>query len=271
MSDSTVQYFETRDGVRLAYTDRGEGAPAVLLHGMACNRSHMEPIAAHLAANGRRAVSLDMRGHGDSDVPEGEYSIGVLGDDALDLIEHLGVSGVTLIGHSLGGSIGMDLAVRRPDVFSALVAVDSGIRQLSAFSQELAPFYARIGGPDHVQTVRDWLIGRVFEDEDPPELREAVLDLMSSNPPHAFVAMANGISGFNSAEAAMACTIPALVIMADRPFVDLAVLPKLPPNWRRGWTVGAGHFNQLIVPDQVNAMIDRFLALAAAGEDHRVG
>ncbi len=62
--------------------------------------------------------------------------------------------------------------------------------------------------------------------------------------------------------AARACTVPVLHIGAEDPINDAAALRALNPQIRTGQTVGAGHFNQLEVPEQVNAMIERFLAVA---------
>jgi hypothetical protein len=55
--------------------------------------------------------------------------------------------------------------------------------------------------------------------------------------------------------------VPALFILADRPFSSPAMLAALGPNWRVGQVVGSGHFVQTFATAQVNAMIDRFLDL----------
>jgi hypothetical protein len=57
-----------------------------------------------------------------------------------------------------------------------------------------------------------------------------------------------------------------LNIQAASPLTDLARFQQLCPQLINGQTVGAGHFNQLEVPEQVNAMIERFLAIALPGK-----
>jgi pimeloyl-ACP methyl ester carboxylesterase len=100
---------------------------------------------------------------------------------------------------------------------------------------------------------------------------DAVAATMAATPAHVFLAMADGVLAFDSLAAAQACTMPALIVLADRPFVEPA-LAKLPANWRTGRVVGAGHFLQLVVPDQVNAMLDHYLALLELpDEDRREG
>jgi len=64
---------------------------------------------------------------------------------------------------------------------------------------------------------------------------------------------------FDGGGAAVKCGIPALFLLADRPFTDAETLAGLGPNWRGGQVVGAGHFIQLFAAPQVDAMVDRFL------------
>jgi pimeloyl-ACP methyl ester carboxylesterase len=68
-------------GIKLAYEDRGAGKPPfVFVHGWTCDRSFFAPQVEHFARR-HRVVSLDLRGHGESDQPEGQYSIAAYADD----------------------------------------------------------------------------------------------------------------------------------------------------------------------------------------------
>jgi hypothetical protein len=66
---------------------------------------------------------------------------------------------------------------------------------------------------------------------------------------------------WDGAAAAAACKTPALYIAAENPLTDLTQFRELCPQLVVGQTVGAGHFNNQQVPDQVNAMIERFLTI----------
>ena len=72
----------------------------------------------------------------------------------------------------------------------------------------------------------------------------------------------NGFFVYDSAAAAAACKVPVLYIDAGTPNTDLSRFGELCPRLVTGKTVGSGHFVQLEVPEQVNAMIERFLAVA---------
>jgi pimeloyl-ACP methyl ester carboxylesterase len=78
--------------------------------------------------------------------------------------------------------------------------------------------------------------------------------------------MSDTVQTLRSAElAAELATVPALLVASRQHFVQPGVFERLPANWHKGQVVGAGHFVQLVVPDQVHAMVDRFFALEGVG------
>lgn len=109
MANSPIEphYFDSFDGVRLAWRELGEGRPVVLIHGYFSN-AEVNWIkyghAAKVAAAGFRVIMPDLRGHGDSAKPHdaASYPPDVLMRDGLALIEHLGLSDYDLGGYSLG-------------------------------------------------------------------------------------------------------------------------------------------------------------------------
>lgn len=108
---------------------------------------------------------------------------------------------------------------------------------------------------------RAFLGGRLFGRDDPPGYKEAVLDAMFSVPDHVVESMRATVLSSDVAIAAQNTSIPALFLLADRPFTDQETLATLGDNWRIGQVVGAGHFIQTLAAPQVNAMVERFLEL----------
>jgi predicted alpha/beta hydrolase len=93
----------THNGVKIAYDSRGKGRPAfVFIHGWTCDRSCFAPQAKHFARR-HRVVSVDLRGHGQSDKPQGPYPISNYVDDIAFLIDTLRLGKVVAVGHSMGG------------------------------------------------------------------------------------------------------------------------------------------------------------------------
>jgi pimeloyl-ACP methyl ester carboxylesterase len=114
--------------------------------------------------------------------------------------------------------------------------------------------------PDHVNVRRQFIDGFLFIDTDDPARRAKIVDAMASVPQHVAAACMNALATWEGDSAARACKVPALHIGATNPSNDPAVLRSLNPLIQTAQVAGAGHFAQLEVPDQVNAMIDRFVA-----------
>jgi pimeloyl-ACP methyl ester carboxylesterase len=254
-----MQYLE-RNGLKLAYKEAGRGAPPlVLIHGLGCDHTHNAPQFAHLSQR-HRVIALDLRGHGASDAPAQDYPLADFTEDLAWLCGELGVYKPIIVGHSMGGIIALDLAARYPDLPAAIAMLDSPVLIPPAVAAELAPFGAALRSPAY----RDALVGfmaSTFGPADDPERKAGILAQIGELPQYVGVSCwETGIAGFDSAAAASACTVPALYLSAAVP-TDLDRFAQLCPHLTIGKTVGAGHWHQLEVPDQVNAMIDRFLAV----------
>lgn len=95
----------------------------VLLHATGEASASWAPVTP-LVAEGFRVVAVDLRGHGASDWP-GLYSLELMRDDVVGVLDGLGLSGVTLLGHSLGGAVAYLVASVRPGLVRRLVVEDA--------------------------------------------------------------------------------------------------------------------------------------------------
>jgi pimeloyl-ACP methyl ester carboxylesterase len=218
----------------------------------------MAPLFDHFVDR-HHVVSIDLRGHGDSDKPEGDYDNEVFAQDFLALFDQLLLHRPVVVGHSFGGSVLLHLATEHPNAVRGLVLLDSGVRSAAARVAELGPPSQASESAPTLSS--DFFLTRLFGPDDPPAIRERCIEEIKLVPTYASSAMQRTVVGFDAAVAAARCHVPALFILADKPFTDRDSLDRLGPNWRVGKVVGSGHFIQLVVPNQVNAMIDRFLEL----------
>ena len=99
-----MPYVTTTDGTEIFYKDwGGEGSPVLLSHGWPLNSDAWEAAALFLAQHGHRAIVHDRRGHGKSTQTWAGNEMDTYADDLAQLIEHLDLQDVTLVGHSTGG------------------------------------------------------------------------------------------------------------------------------------------------------------------------
>ena len=255
-----MPYAELVD-VRLYYERAGSGDPELLfVHGWCCDRTAFRPQFDHFAST-HRVTALDLRGCGLSDRPEDGYSITDLADDLARFCAEVGIAKPVIVGHSVGGMIGVELAARHPSVPRALVLVDPGpidprltsVAFFRSFAEQLA-------GPSGEDARRLYVGDMGARDE---ELARWIVEMMCAVPLPVATAVIRGMVSWNGVGALSLCTVPTLLLRAgldDDP--DAVRLRAIKPDLEVGITVGAGHFHQLEVPEQVNAMIERFLAVA---------
>lgn len=113
------------DGDRVVFRTAGEGPVLLLVHGMAGSAATWKRVFGLLS---RRftVVAPDLLGHGDSDRPPCEYSLGTHANTLRDLMDVLGHQRATVIGQSFGGGVALQLAYQFPERCERLVLVDSG-------------------------------------------------------------------------------------------------------------------------------------------------
>jgi pimeloyl-ACP methyl ester carboxylesterase len=253
--------FADVPGASLAYDVAGGGdPPIVFVHGWGCDRSYFAPQIEFFAPD-HTVLALDLRGHGESGRPDpaaGRYDVDVLADDVLAVAEVAGLRRPVLAGHSLGALIGLSCAAR-PGALSALVMVDP-----APISNERAKAYFR----ESVDTVRadtdrSWRtsFAQGFFLPTDKARRDEIIAGFPAGDPEIAAAVLLAMGEYDGVSALSQATVPVLSIGSAHPANSAADLRTAYAEIAIGQTVGSGHFNQLEVPGQVNAMIAKFLAL----------
>jgi pimeloyl-ACP methyl ester carboxylesterase len=115
------------NGVELYYERYGSGEPVIFSHGWLDNLSVWKPQADILAKD-HTVVLYDLRGHGASDKPEGEYSVQAMVHDLDALIKELKLDKVTLVGFSMGGALSLVYTLQHPETVSRLALIGTAAR-----------------------------------------------------------------------------------------------------------------------------------------------
>jgi pimeloyl-ACP methyl ester carboxylesterase len=119
-----VQYL-TIHGHKRAFVKAGEGPALLLLHGLGCNHTTWLPVIQTLARR-YTVIAPDLLGHGLSDKPRADYSVGGYANGMRDLLTVLGIDKVTVVGHSLGGGVAMQFAYQFPERTERMILVAPG-------------------------------------------------------------------------------------------------------------------------------------------------
>jgi pimeloyl-ACP methyl ester carboxylesterase/predicted ester cyclase len=257
-----MQTFRHR-GLQIAYEDTGHPTrpPLVLIHGWLLKRADLAAVAQAFRTS-HRVVSIDLPGHGESQVPEDEsrLSIPSFAHDVAALCDELGLSGAALVGHSLGAAVAVDLAVRRPELAAAVVALDGVVLMPSALLEGFAPLLAALRSPAWREALGGLLTSTFLPTDDPDLLRSLLADI-DQMPQHVAAAVAEQMTDWD-AESAVAALgrsgTPVLAVDATS-LSDLERFATLAPQLAVGRVVGVGHDQMLATPAQSVAMIQRFL------------
>lgn len=163
-----LQYLDLH-GDKVAYQYAGQGDAVVLIHGMAGNSDTWRVVLPQLSAQ-HLVVAPDLLGHGKSAKPRGDYSLGAFAVWLRDLLDELGISRVTLVGHSLGGGVAMQFVHQHPEYCERLVLISSGGlgpevgRALRLLSAPGAEFVLPVIAPQQAVAVgnrlQSWLASR---------------------------------------------------------------------------------------------------------------
>ena len=128
----------TRDGVNVYYEELGAGDPTlVFLHPWSTNH-FIWANQLQVFSTSHRCITVDHRGHGHSDKPEGGYAIGEMAADVVAILDQCGVDKAVLIGNSIGGMVAMQTSLDAPDRVIANLILSSGTNMAAGQPPEVA-------------------------------------------------------------------------------------------------------------------------------------
>jgi len=271
-------HVDVGDGLRMAYVEDGpaDGQPVLLLHGEPTSSYLWRKLIPPLVGHGLRAVAPDLIGFGRSDKPTDVawYTYDRHVESVEQLVDALGLTGMTLVVHDWGGPIGLRFAVEHEDLVDRLVILDTGIGGGRPPSDEWLRFreaVRRLGAAiDPARLVEAGTVGgldddvrRAYAEPFPTAASKAGMlafpELVPAEPEHPNAEPMNRVR-----DALRSWRKPTLVVWG----AEDAVLPAshahsfadlIPGADEPIVIAGAGHFLQEDRPDELARAVTRFL------------
>jgi pimeloyl-ACP methyl ester carboxylesterase len=245
-------------GLQIAYEDVGHGSPAVvLIHGAFGNRSHYAAQIKHLGQR-HRVLALDLRGHGESDVPQDGFRLRNYAEDVVAVCEAAGLDRYVLCSHSM--PVALVAASLNLDRAAGVALLDGAMLYPESLrSQVLVNLIPVLEGPGWTEAMQGYLVGRGIGPYDSANLKARVMADIAEASPHIAAPLMRDLMTVDFSQF-LAGNFPLLYVHARVP-ADLTRLRELRPDVLLGSVVGSGHWMMLEVPEQVNAMLDRFLQI----------
>ena len=255
------------NGITMAYDDNGSGPVLLLIHGFPLCRRMWHPQIKALVNAGFRVITPDLRGFGESDTPEGPYSMELFADDMVELLDHLGIEKAAVGGMSMGGYILFNLLERYAERVSGACFIttranaddEAGRERRLALARDVLKF-----GP---QVVADAFEKLLFAEEslvERPKLVGEVYGWMTANDSRG---IAGGLLAMRERKDYTpllgSFNVPALAIGADgdkaAPPDNARTIAAGIPGCRLAIIPYAGHMANLENPGAFNAALLEFL------------
>ena len=262
--------------------DIGSGPPVIFIHGLSgCWQNWLEQIP--LFARDHRVIGVDLPGFGHSDMPVEPISISGYADAIDELMEKLDIDAARIVGNSMGGFIGAEMAIEHPARIERLVLVAAAGLSIESIRTE------RTTGLRHraenlIFFSLAHVVSRSHQVALRPRLRAALLMTVAAHPARlpgplaAQQVLGSGKPGFSDALEAMcryplrdrlekiAC--PTLILWGDKdilvPVKDASVFEELIPDSRKIIYTDTGHVSMMERPARFNSDVKAFLDEATA-------
>lgn len=257
-------------GISLAYERCGSGTPLLLIAGLGCDkrfwRFQIQAFSVH-----HEVIAFDNRGIGESDKPEGPYSITQMADDAATLLSALGIDRAHILGASMGGMIALEFAIRHPKCVRSLI-VTCGIDRANGWMKAKQVFNQKLSmlSADE-KSLREliarlnilWMFSPTFYDQ-PERVNQALQSMQEGDQPlDAYRWQSQALHDHDATHGLGAIKCPTLVMVGKEdlltPIRYAEAIVDAIPNAELKILNDCGHLFMVEKPDQFNEAVLDFL------------
>ena len=251
--------------ININYEIIGDGQPLLFIHGLGSSLRDWEEQVPVFSKK-FRVITLDLRGHGQTDKPKGPYSISMFAEDIAELIKSLKIDPVHIVGISLGGAIGFHLAIDHPDIIKSLVVVNMSASVPIKTLKEKQMFFLRIliVKMMGMRKMGEVLAKRLFIKPEQEELRERMSSRWAENDKKAYLSSLKTLKNWSVLERLHEIKCPTLVVSSDEDYTPLSAKEEytaLIPNAKLVVIEDARHAVSVEKPEEFNTILMDFLKL----------
>ncbi|MFB0562334.1 MAG: alpha/beta fold hydrolase [Candidatus Lokiarchaeia archaeon] len=237
--------------INIYYEIHGEGAPLVMIMGLSANKDWWHPYVLEQFSKRFKTVLFDNRGAGRTDKPAIDYSIEMFADDTLGLMDKLGIEKAHILGVSMGGLIGQEIALSHPERVDKLVLVSTtcgGSNSIPVPEETLQIMLSRgeMSDEERMRTTVDLLYPEEYRKNNPEIIEESVRRLMIAPIPiDAYMRQLQGAAQFNSYDGLHQINAPTIVLTGKKdvllPWENSKILAKKIPGAKLVTFEESGH------------------------------
>jgi pimeloyl-ACP methyl ester carboxylesterase len=249
--------------INLHYEVNGNGQPLVFIHGLGSSARDWELQAAEFSRT-FKVITFDLRGHGQSDKPQGPYSMSLFASDTAGLLQALGIESANVVGLSLGGGVAFQLAIDSPALVKRLVIVNSAPELVVRTFKDRLMVWQRFAIVKllGMRKMGEVLSKRLFPKPEHADLRATFVERWTENDSRAYQDAMRAMIGWSVMDKLGSIRCPTLIVTADQDYTPVAVkeaYTKLIPSAKLLVISDSRHATPVEQPQKFNAAVMDFL------------
>ena len=233
------------------------GLPVIFVHSLAGNTSHWSAQLEHLRKK-RRALALDIRGHGNSEFPkDGDFAIESLASDIDVVADELGLKRFVLVGHSSGGTVAIAYAGSHPEKVAGLLLADPSGDARKVPAEQANQLIRALESDSYSKAIEDYYSMLLTGSQH--TVREKVIQGLRNTPHETVIGIFKSTLKYDPLTSLQLYKGPKLLVVTslnDAPFS----LHNLDTDLPHIQVTGTGHWLQMDKPEEFNRILDDFLA-----------
>jgi pimeloyl-ACP methyl ester carboxylesterase len=259
-NNSLIKETLSSEGVKIEYRVNGQKNDTVLvfIHEWLCNQTYWKNQVQYFSGK-HRVVTLDLAGHGLSGDNRTAYTFDLYADDVIAVIDKIKARKVILVGHSMGASVAVKVALRMPDKVVAIIAVDAFQNLTQDYPEGNIDKMMEPYRKDIRTAVRKHASILFGESPDSLLVRKVLNDWSSADPVMAKATMIENLH-FKPSVWTKALTVPVYAVNAERFPANVIGNKEMLKNYQIITLPRVGHFPQLEDPQGFNRAVSTYLA-----------